>query len=424
MLSGKMYRFRAREEVVDPRYLEAYLLGSSAQSAIDRMKTGISDSGLNLTHGRFAKLSVVLAPLPEQHRIVSALESYLTRLDDAVATLDRVQRNLTRYRASVLKAAVEGRLVPTEAELARAEGRSYESASALLTRILAERRWRWEEAELAKMTAKGRAPKDDKWRAKYEEPVAPDTTELRELPEGWCWASVDQVLAMPLANGRSVKTAATGFPVLRLTALQDGRIDLSEHKIGAWTANDAEAFLVQEGDFLVARGNGSIRLVGVGGLVHSLSDSVAFPDTMIRFRLCQGVAPRLFSHVWNSRAVRSQLEPKAKTTAGIYKVNQSDLASCVIPLQPEAEQRRIQAEIERLFSVAEAGVELSARSSTSLTRLRQSVLKWAFEGRLADQDPTDEPASALLARIRAEREAATDSPPRRTRLPNARAEKK
>ena len=60
--------------------------------------------------------------LAEQHRIVEAIESYFTRLDDAVASLERVQRNLKRYRASVLKAAVEGRLVPTEAELARAGG--------------------------------------------------------------------------------------------------------------------------------------------------------------------------------------------------------------------------------------------------------------------------------------------------------------
>ena len=122
--------------------------------------------------------------VPEQRRIVDALESYFTRLDDAIATLERVQANLKRYRASVLKAAVEGRLVPTEAELARAEGRDYEPASVLLERILAERRRRWEEAELAKMKAKGKAPKDDKWKAKYEEPAAPDTTSCPSCRRG------------------------------------------------------------------------------------------------------------------------------------------------------------------------------------------------------------------------------------------------
>ena len=87
-----------------------------------------------------------MPPLREQQRIVEAIESYFTRLDDAVATLERVQRNLKRYRASVLKAAVEGRLVPTEAALAEQEGRDYEPASVLLERILTERRRRWAES--------------------------------------------------------------------------------------------------------------------------------------------------------------------------------------------------------------------------------------------------------------------------------------
>ncbi len=368
-----------------------------------------------------------LPPMGEQHRIVEAIESYFTRLDDAVATLERVQRNLKRYRASVLKAAVEGRLVPTEAELARATSRrfielssaseipevppltrrdaasTYEPASVLLERILAERRRRWEEAELARMAAKGKVPKDDKWKAKYQQPAAPDTADLPELPEGWCWVTADQLLAEPLTNGRSVKTASSGFPVLRLTSLREGLIDVKERKTGAWTAQEAEPYLIQEGDFLVSRGNGSIRLVGLGGLVRALPDQVAYPDTMIRFRLCDGVAPGFFAQIWNSRAVRDQIEVKAKTTAGIFKVNQSDLESCLIPLPPKAEQGRVQAEIERLLSGAEAVGEVTLRCTTRCNRLRQSILKWAFEGRLVDQDPTDEPASALLERIRAER---------------------
>jgi len=155
----------------------------------------VSRKTLN-AHSRFFTLPVPVAPLHEQRRIAEAIESYFSRLDDAVATLERVQRNLKRYRASVLKAAVEGRLVPTEAteaELARRQGRDYESASALLERILLERRRRWAEAELAKMKAAGKAPTNGKWKAKYKEPVAPDTTELPDLPGGWCWASVEQL---------------------------------------------------------------------------------------------------------------------------------------------------------------------------------------------------------------------------------------
>ena len=92
-----------------------------------------------------------------------------------MAALRRAQANLKRYRASVLKDACEGRLVPTEAELARSEGREYEPADVLLERILAERRARWESQE--------------KRRGKYKEPSAPDTSALPELPEGWVWAT-------------------------------------------------------------------------------------------------------------------------------------------------------------------------------------------------------------------------------------------
>ena len=84
-------------------------------------------------------IPLVVAPTDAQARVVDAIDSYFSRLDEAEAALERVQRNLKRYRAAVLQAAVEGRLVPTEAELARAEGRDYEPASELLKRIVAER---------------------------------------------------------------------------------------------------------------------------------------------------------------------------------------------------------------------------------------------------------------------------------------------
>ncbi len=158
----------------------------------------------------------------EQQRIVDAIDSYLTRLDDAVASLERVQAKLKAYRASVLKAAVEGRLVPTEASLARAEKRDYEPAEALLARILKERRRRWEDAELAKLKAAGNTPKDDKWKAKYEEPVAPDASRLPELAEGWCWASLGALIVDGPQNGMYVPKSqyGEGTPIIRIDDYQ------------------------------------------------------------------------------------------------------------------------------------------------------------------------------------------------------------
>ncbi len=120
-----------------------------------------------------------LPPRKQQKRIVAEIEKQFSRLDEAVANLKRVKANLKRYKAAVLKAAVEGKLT----EEWRKAHPDVEPASKLLDRILAERRAKWEEAELAKMEAKGKAPKNDKWKAKYKEPTAPDTADLPELPE-------------------------------------------------------------------------------------------------------------------------------------------------------------------------------------------------------------------------------------------------
>ena len=373
-----LIRVRAPESLVPFLHLHFYkdaLTGAFARAA---RGVGIHHLGARTLSG----WAIHLPPLDEQQRIVETIYWYFRRLDHLNAILERVQRNLRRYRASILKAAVEGRLVPTEAQLARAEGRDFEPASVLLKRILADRRLRWEDDELARMKAAAKIPTNDKWKARYKEPAAPDTTELPSLPEGWCWATVDQLLSEPLANGRSVKSADRGFPVLRLTSLQNGAVALNERKIGAWSARDARRFLVRKDDFFVSRGNGSIRLVAAGGLVRALPDPVAFPDTLIRIRLCSGIDSRFFAAMWNSRIVRGQLEQKAKTTAGIFKVNQEDLATSVLPLPPSVEQIRMRDATERLAAHGRLMADMVTRSSLRAQTLYQSVLRFAFAGAL------------------------------------------
>jgi len=152
MMSGKMYRFRVSPDLFDSRYLEAFLLTPAAQSAIDKMKTGGSDSGLNLTHDRFRPLPVPVAPLSEQRRIMDMVDEVMSDLDAGVAILERVQAKLKHYRAAVLKAAVEGALTSTWRE----QHPATEHATAFLTRILAERRRSWEEAQLRKVNQAGK----------------------------------------------------------------------------------------------------------------------------------------------------------------------------------------------------------------------------------------------------------------------------
>ena len=107
MMSGKMYRFRP-DVRVDARFLEYWLLSPRAQKLIDTMKTGISESGLNLTHSRFVRLPVPVPPLDEQRRIVDLLEDHLSRLDAADQDLESCNRRLGALQRSALAALHEG----------------------------------------------------------------------------------------------------------------------------------------------------------------------------------------------------------------------------------------------------------------------------------------------------------------------------
>src|SRR6185436_19651858 len=118
---------------------------------------------------------ISLAPVEQRGQIVAEIEKQFTRLEAGVAGLRRAQANLKRYRAAVLKAACEGKLVPTEAELARQEGRTYETGAQLLERILIEHRQMWNR------------------KGKYKEPVKPDASNLPPVPEGWAWTTWEQI---------------------------------------------------------------------------------------------------------------------------------------------------------------------------------------------------------------------------------------
>lgn len=394
-----------------PLWLVFHLYFDAQRGALSKSFTGTTIK--HLPREAFREYDVHLAPLPEQHRIVEAIESYFTRLDDAVATLERVQRNLKRYRASVLKAAVEGRLVPTEAELARAEGRDYEPASVLLERILAERRRRWEENERAKMKSKGKAPTDDKWRAKYEEPISPNAADLSELPEGWSWVSVDQLEQGDRRSGYGVLVPGDdvpdGVPLVRVGDIKGGSINSSKLKrISRDVADRFAKTYLKGGEVL-------LTLVGTVGRTAVVPADLAGSNVARAvgvIPVSELVEPHWIEYWFRSPATRHRMAGKAHEVAR-KTLNLEDVRAAVVAVPPRSEQIRIREAIEDHASIIDSVDRQNEISTHRLARLRQSILKWAFEGRLVDQDPTDEPASVLLERIKAER--ATSSAAGRTR---------
>ncbi|MDE2982012.1 MAG: restriction endonuclease subunit S [Gemmatimonadota bacterium] len=375
-----------------------------------------NSAGVNLPRisaKRLAEYRFGLAPLPEQHRIVAKIESLFARLDEGVSALKRAETNLERYRASVLKAAVEGRLT----QQWRKENPPEETGEDLLRRILAKRRTRWEAEQLAKFEAKGRKPPKN-WRAKYKEPVAPDTSGLPKPPERWCWATVDQ-LAPVIQYGHTASADPSkqdGPRFLRITDIQDGRVQWSGVPGCVVSEAETEKYRLSAGNIVFARTGAT---TGKSYLIENHPEAI-FASYLIRVGLSYLVHPRYVSVFFQSGSYWSQVE-RGKRGIGQPNVNARVLANIKLPLPPVREQVEIADRVASAEDVVwQASNRFMGNCLAAASALRQSILKRAFEGHLVPQDPDDEPASVLLERIRAERKRQKPRPTQRKRQPKSR----
>ena len=358
---------------------------------------------LKLTSGAMRQIPLVVPPTNEQLRIVAKVEELLSDLDAGVAELKAAQKKLAQYRQSLLRAAVEGALT---AEW-RAQHSPTETGTQLLERILTERRARWEAKQLAKFKEQGKAPPKD-WQKRYSEPVQPDTTDLQELPRAWVWASLDQLVAES-SYGTSVKCnyESTGTPVLRIPNVSGGSLDLRDIKFATADLGLGEDDPIAVGDVLVIRTNGSIGLVGrAAAVVDDLPVPHYFASYLLRLRCTETTSVhRWMLAVLTSHVGRRWVEARAASSAGQHNISLSTLLTMQIPLPPLTEQIAALSKAEdgnEAIKRQEAATGLSLKQSTAQ---RQNILRAAFSGQLVPQDPSDEPASVLLARIRAERAA-------------------
>ena len=373
---------------LDPWYLGYSLQQHGFRDYLAANASGVGGSLMRIRGTTFTDYSFPLAPLSEQHRIVAEIEKQFTRLDASVAALRRTRANLKRYRASVLKAACEGRLVPTEAKLARSEGRDYEPAAQLLERILAERRARREAQE--------------KPRGRYKEPDAPDHSDLPGLPNGWVWTTLPQL--GELNRGKSKHRPRNDPRLLggSYPFVQTGDIRHSQGLVTRHSQTYTEFGLAQSR--LWPSGTLCITIAANIAETGILSYPACFPDSVVGFVCYDDPVISKFLEFF-VRTEREGLERFAPATAQ-KNLNLKVLSDLAVPLPPLAEQHRLVAEVERLLSVINQTETTVEANLTRAERLRQSILKEAFSGKLVPPDPNDEPASVLLQRIRAEREAA------------------
>lgn len=230
--------------------------------------------------------------------------------------------------------------------------------------------------------------------------------------------SVGRYLAEKIRNGLSVAGSdiPPGIPALKLSALRSDVVDLADVRYLEIDPDRAYKYFLAPSDILVSRGNGALRLVGKGAIVPDGCEDVIFPDTAFRLRPDPSlVDARWLLWMWNAPQMRSQIESAARTTAGIWKISQADIASFELPDVPISEQREIVRRIKCAFAAIERLAAEACSARDALDKLNEAILARAFHGELVPQDPDDEPASVLLDRVRAARAAAGPTPKRERR---------
>jgi type I restriction enzyme S subunit len=361
ILVADVVRVRPDKRKVDTSFL-AYALNSAPVVQQFKAETkGTTRPRVNLKKIRDLRVPIVES-IAQQQQIVAEIEKQFTRLDAGVAALRRVQANLKRYRAAVLKAACEGRLVPTEAELAKAEGRTCKTGEQLLARILADRRKNWH------------------GRGKYKEPAASDTTNLPPLPEGWAWARLEQLGVTYGGLTKNPKRAKlpNQLPYLRVANVYANELRLNEIEYIGVADSELEKLLVRAGDLLIVEGNGSKDQIGRLAIWDGSIDPCVHQNHLIKVRLVNPAMSKWILYWLQSRGGRHFVELVASSTSGLYTLSVNKVGDLPVLLPPLAEQTRIVAEVERRLSVIE---ELDAAVAANLqrgTRLRQSILHRAF----------------------------------------------
>lgn len=350
MLADKLYRLKVRKDVADPVWLAHMLNAPQSLELLEEMKTGISDSGLNLTQEKFLSLPLPLVSLDEQRRTASKLDSLRTRSTRVLHELDRIPKLIDRYKQAILAKAFSGELTAD-----------------------------WRDAQGLELGA----------------------------------AVTLGSVAQDFSYGSSTKSSSEGrVPVLRMGNIQGGKLDWTD-LVYTSDAAEIEKYRLQTGDVLFNRTN-SPELVGKTALYGGDREAI-YAGYLIRVRCGERLLPAYLTYCLNSPQGRDYCWRVKTDGVSQSNVNAKKLAAFELLLPTVEEQAEIVRRIDHAFAWLDKIATEHARAEHLLPKLDQAILAKAFRGELVPQDPSDEPASVLLGRIKAEREEGGQTRRRRAR---------
>lgn len=378
---------------VDRRWLMHGINSPDFRAAIEQEQKGTTRG--RVSRSSLAMLRLRVPPTAEQQRIADKIEKLFSTVLGTKERLAKVSKILTYFRQAVLAAACSGKLT----EDWRERNIGIETGSALLNTI---------KAELGISEKDGLSADFD--------------LDLPTIPDSWVWAPTGHLGQIRGGIQKQPKRTPkrNAYPYLRVANVLRDRLDLREMQQMELFGSELETYRLEPGDLLVVEGNGSLSEIGRSALWRGQIINCVHQNHIIRVRFCHYV-PEFANAYWNSPLGIASIAQVAVTTAGLYSLSTKKIARIPIPVAPLEEQTEIVRRVESLFKLADAIEKRVAAGTLRSERLTQAILAKAFRGELV---PTEaelarregrsyEPASALLGRIKAEREAAPQKQPMR-----------
>jgi type I restriction enzyme S subunit len=348
---------RASEAVL-PKFLFYYSMTNTFLEPLNELQRGTSYPAVR--DGDVRVQPFPLPPLSEQERIVAKIEELFTQLEAGTGALRRVQAELKHYKASVLKAACEGRLVPQDLK--------DESVPQLLERIL---------------------NKD------YAEKIRPlETNKIPYIPPGWAYGKLEHLIYIAGRIGwRGMKAeeyTKEGPLLLSVYNLNKGDyVEFNDvYHISQVRYDESPEIMLREKDILLTKDGAGIGKIGI---INNLSEPATVNSSLLVIRANEIFIPEFLFYLLKGPQMQDIVRARITGSATPH-LFQRDIKQFTLLIPPLAEQHRIVAEVERRLSVAaEVEVAVGAAQVRS-ARLRQAILKRAFEGKLVSQNSEDEPA--------------------------------
>ncbi|WP_074827017.1 restriction endonuclease subunit S [Paracoccus sanguinis] len=411
---------RLGSAAIERRYLMRAINSPEVRGKISALQSGSTRK--RISRGNLATVPIPIPPLNEQRRIVEKIEAMFDEIDKGVESLQTARTTLGLHRQSLLKSAFEGRLT---ADWRAKNADILEAPENLLARIQAERDTRykaaldaWQDAlakwradgEKGKKPAKPKRPKDFIGSAKIPSGATVP------VPAEWLIPAMSDL--GQTTGGLTKNQKRNALPLkakyLRVANVYSNRLELDEiMEIGVTEEELLKTSLIA-GDLLFVEGNGSIEQIGRVAIWDGSIPNMTHQNHLIRFSSDGILSSRFALYFMMSPVGRKLIEAQASSTSGLHTLSISKIEGLPVPVCSPAEQTEIVRILDEKLEAADA---LEAEIDAALTRanaLRQSILKKAFSGQLVPQDPDDEPAPALLERIKTDRAKAPCAKKRKT----------